>query len=252
MSTQDPEQTPLEPYLAMPRGGVAPRCQRVKKDGSQCAKPARSGYKICPTHGAGYPSREEAGERRKPGRPVTHGIYSTAPTRSFAEAQAEVASLTDALTSSDRDLIALKSVLVMKLAELESHGSAVEKMEAELEALTAEAHGMDFGSITPAEATTFVRRLARLQKPAARLSKLTSEVTGTATKSIQAGKARAETRAKLSAVEGTEVFLRLLAVQMKIVKSLSPDENSWQTYQMAVQRQILGPNRLEAPPLDLD
>lgn len=252
MTTQEPEQTPLEAFLMMPRGGVAPRCKRVKRDGTQCKKPSRAGYSICPSHGAGYPSREAAGERKKPGRPVEHGIYSIQPTRSFVECQAEVASLEDALTSSDRDLVALKGVQVMKLAELEAHGPKVEEVERILEALALEAEGMDFDNITPEEAMTFVRRLAALLKPAARLSKLVTEIADVSTKSIHAHRVRAETRARLSESEGVAVFLRLLGAQMRIVRGLSTDENAWRTYQMEVQRQILAPNRLEAPPLDLE
>lgn len=252
MNDQEPAETPLEPHILMPRGRVAPRCQRVKRDGVQCSKPARSGCRTCPSHGAGYPSREASGERQRPGRPTTTGTYSTAPTRSFADAQAEVASLKDALTSPERDLIALKSVQVMKLAELEAHAPKVQAMETALEALAAEAKGMNFDRLTPEEAMWFVRRFAQLQKPAARLSKLVSEVADLSTKSVNAHNARAQAKSKLAEAEGVRVFLMLLSVIRPIVHSLAPDENYKATYELALQREVLGPNRLEVPPLDLE
>lgn len=251
MSVQEPEQTPLETHLPMPRGGVAPRCQRRKKDGSQCGKPARSGYKICSTHGAGYPSREAAGDRRKPGRPVTTGVYSVEPKRTFAETQAEVAQLEDALTSSDRDLIALKSALVLRLGQLEDHGPAVEAMEAELERLMAEAARMEADSISPEQAMRFASRLAALRQPAAWLIKLTTEIADVSVKSVTANKTRAETRAKLSEVEGLHYFLQLLAVARKIVHELAPDDNVRESYELALKREIFLPNHLEVPNITL-
>lgn len=206
---------------------------------------------MCSSHGAGYATREASGERKKPGRPVTTGVYSTAPTRSYAEAAAEVAQLEDALSSSDRDLIALKAALVLCIGKLEAHSPKVERMDADLEALTAEAEQMDPDDITPHEALSFARRLAEVQKPAARLSALVSQLVDTATKSIQAGKVRAETKSKLAETEGLTVFLSLLSVQRKIVHELAPDENHVAAYEMELQRQIFGPLHLEVPDITL-
>ncbi len=244
------QQITLESVVAMPRGGVAPRCQRRKKNGRQCGKAARTGRKVCPSHGAGYPSREESGECKKPGRPVTHAMYSTQPTRTFAECQAELASLEDILDNSDRDLLALKASLIVLLNRLEAHAPAVERMEAVLETLTVEAERMDADEITPHEALSFVRRLAELQKPAARLNTLIVQVTDATVKSVNANKTRAETKSKLAESEGLMVFLRLLAVQRKIFHGLAPDENTVAAYEMELQRQIFGPLHLEAPALD--
>lgn len=86
VGTQEPAEKALEEYVSMPKGGVAQRCQRVKRDGGQCAKPAWTDYRVCSSHGAGYATREAAGERQRPGRPITTGVYSSVPTRSYADA----------------------------------------------------------------------------------------------------------------------------------------------------------------------
>jgi len=41
----------------------ASRCQRVRRNGRQCEKPARRGWTVCGSHGAGYQKREETGAR---------------------------------------------------------------------------------------------------------------------------------------------------------------------------------------------
>lgn len=253
MSDPEPQKTPLEPHILMPRGGTAARCQRRKKNGHQCSKPARTGYRVCSSHGAGYASREASGERKKPGRPVTTGVYSAVPTRSYADAAAEVAQLEDVLSSSDRDLLALKASFVMLLNKLEAHAPAVQEVETTLETLTAEAERMDPDSISPEQALSFVRQLAGVLRPVARLSTLVSQVADTATKSVTMGKVRAETKARLAESEGLEVFLRLLAVQRRIVHKLAADDqNHVDSYEAELQRRIFGPMHLEAPELHLE
>lgn len=250
MSADPTAEIPLEAHVQMPKGGLARRCQRRKKDGVQCSKPARTGYKVCSSHGAGYASREESGERRKPGRPVTTGVYSSQPTRTYSEAAAEVAQLEDALTSSDRDLLALKATLILRLNQLDAHAPKVEETETVLETLVAEAAELGAGDIAPEQAMRFVARLAGVLRPVTRLSTLVSQIADVSTKNITASKSRAETRAKLAEAEGLEVFLRLLAVQRRIFHGLAPDDNYRESYEMALQREIFGPLHLEAPPLD--
>lgn len=47
--------------------GAARRCQaRSKRSGRQCARPARRGFRVCSTHGAGTRRRELAGVRKNP------------------------------------------------------------------------------------------------------------------------------------------------------------------------------------------
>lgn len=44
----------------------------------------------------------------------------------------------------------------------------------------------------------------------------------------------------------------LLAAIRRICHDLAPDENWAVTYEQALQREVLGPNRLEVLPLDLE
>ncbi len=235
----------------MPRGGVAPRCQRVKKSNVQCAKPARRGFKVCSSHGAGYASREASGERKKPGRPVTHGVYSITPTSSYAEVMSEVAQLEDVLTNSDADLLALKATLLIRLGQLDALTPEVARFESDLEAYVAETEKMDDGPLTPADAMRLARRFAGWLHPLSKIDKAVNRVSEGATKSIAAHKARAETRAKLAEVEGLTVFMQLNSVQRAIFHALAPDKELTDAYESALLREVYGPNRLEIPALDM-
>lgn len=61
-----PQRKDFAATIAMPRGGRAPRCQKPKRDGTQCEKAARKGFTVCGSHGAGYKKRERAGTRQNP------------------------------------------------------------------------------------------------------------------------------------------------------------------------------------------
>lgn len=60
--------------------GEAPRCQSPKKGSQppkQCEKPARKGFPVCSSHGAGTAKREREGTRKNPKTaPITSGQYA--------------------------------------------------------------------------------------------------------------------------------------------------------------------------------
>lgn len=58
--------------------GEAPRCQgRSKATKRQCANPARKGFPVCSSHGAGTGKREREGTRKNPKTaPITTGQYA--------------------------------------------------------------------------------------------------------------------------------------------------------------------------------
>ncbi len=241
----------LEPHIKMPNGGLAARCQRVKKDNTQCRKPSRRGHRTCSSHGAGYRTREVSGERKTPGRPVTHGVYSVTPTSSYAEVMSEVAQLEDALTSSDGALIALKAYLVYEIGRLDALTPDVKRFEDSLGQYVTKVATLNDDALTPTEARWFVREFASWLKPLSKIDKAVNRVSEGATKSIAAHKARAETRAKLAEVEGLTVFMQLNSVQRAIFHALGPDKELTDAYESALLREVYGPNRLEIPALDM-
>lgn len=163
----------------------------------------------------------------------------------------EVGQLSDALTSSDGALIALKAVVVYEINRLEALTPAVQAFEADLEAYVAETEKMDDGPLTPADAMRLARRFAGWLHPLSKIDKAVNRVSEGATKSIAAHKARAETRAKLAEVEGLTVFMQLNSVQRAIFHALAPDKELTDAYESALLREVYGPNRLEIPALDM-
>jgi hypothetical protein len=53
-----PPTVELAATLRTPNGGEAPRCQAVKRDGTQCGAPARKGMRVCARHGGGLAARD--------------------------------------------------------------------------------------------------------------------------------------------------------------------------------------------------
>lgn len=252
MSEPEAPTLDLESHIAMPNGGVALRCQRLKRNGEQCAKPSRRGGKMCSSHGAGYASREASGERKKPGRPIQHGVYSITPTSSYTEVMEEVASLEDMLTSSDRDLLALKAALVMQISKLDALTPDVKRFEDSLEQYVTKVATLNDDALTPTEARWFVREFASWLKPLSKIDKAVNRISDGATKSIVAHKTRAETSAKLAETEGLAVFMQLNSLQRAIFHALAPDKELTDAYESALLREVYGPQRLEVPPLDMN
>lgn len=238
----------LEGHVAMPNGGTATRCQRVKKDGLQCAKPARREFTVCSSHGAGYRSREAAGERRKPGRPVTHGAYSLTPTRSYAEAAEELAQLEDALTNSDNALLALKALLVYQLGQLDALAPRTNQLENDMGTYVSEIAELDATPLNLTEGRRLAREFASWLKPLTKIDRAVDRVADTAPRIFAAHKARAETASKLAEAEGTTYALKIIEIARGIAHELF-DPALAETYELALKRELYGPLRLDPPPL---
>lgn len=115
-----------------------PQCRaKSKRSGQQCKKKAVTGYRVCGTHGAGYPVRVQRGQRKPPGRPVVTGDFSD-PDRTrygrLAELLEEAKADPAGLRTAESELALVKAVLrwqyekllagkwdVMKSPELMEH-----------------------------------------------------------------------------------------------------------------------------------
>jgi hypothetical protein len=83
-------QRKLEKFVLIPNGGRAARCQATTRAGGQCAKPARDGFSVCSSHGAGTAAREANKSRKRPGRPPSHGLYAKTTARELEKLQVEI------------------------------------------------------------------------------------------------------------------------------------------------------------------
>lgn len=67
MDQPTPNKSQYQHTLRLPSGGTAARCQAtVKSTGLQCGKPATKSFKVCASHGSGYPKKVRAGKKLDP------------------------------------------------------------------------------------------------------------------------------------------------------------------------------------------
>ena len=99
--------------------------------------------------------------------------------KSIKELMLEVENLGNTLATSSGDAVGLQAKFVQRLAELEAQCPELERVEAELDRLVAEAATVAFCA-TPEQALALVRDFAVLSGPRARLNALGDRVTGAA------------------------------------------------------------------------
>jgi hypothetical protein len=132
----------LEPYVKMPNGGVAPRCQYVRHAGqkrphTQCEKPSKKGGDRCVTHGARLKARiGPLNPNWKGGvTPPRRDRYSSRFTGPMAESY--LAALDDPKILSLEDEIALvDTFLGDAIGKAQEPRATAEEIKARVEALT--------------------------------------------------------------------------------------------------------------------
>jgi hypothetical protein len=251
----------LEPTLTTPNGGTAARCQRVKRDGTQCGKPARVGYDVFGTHGAGYGKREREGTRRPPGRPPVHGIYAKTSLTSLQDLREEIAGIELDLDNTDGELLNIKAVVWHLLGQAEKLNAkselletAVEAVERTLEEAVVTKDGQPgAGELTVAQARQVAADLAQGRKMLFEIGSFTDRLLEANLKTIAATKLRAEVRAKMAEQEAVQHFAELAGRITRIIWQLSPDDAWLDTYEGTLRRELFGPLGLELPkPEDLN
>jgi hypothetical protein len=245
----------LEPTLSTPNGGVAARCQRIKKDGTQCGKAARVGFDVCGTHGAGYGKREREGTRRPPGRPPIHGIYARTTLSSLQDLREEIAGLELDLDNTDGELINIKSIVWHLLGQAEKlHAksemleTAVEAVEKVLDEAVVIRDGQPgAGELTVAQARRVAADLAQGRKMLYEIGSFTDRLLEANLKTIAATKMRAETKAKMAEQQAVQHFAELAKRITGIIWQLAPDDAWLDTYEGTLRRELFGPLGLELP-----
>ena len=94
------------------------RCTaKAKGTGRRCRRWAVTDRTTCHVHGGGSPKREKAGKRKRPGRLVTHGIYSETQKAEFRDVMGTLEALreTVGLESLETEILCLKYRLIEML-----------------------------------------------------------------------------------------------------------------------------------------
>lgn len=166
----------LEPHLTLPNGARASRCQRIKKNGSQCANPSRSGFSICSKHGAGYAAREKTEDAKPTGRPPIHGLYSKTGITNIHQLADEVQALNLNLDDTDYELRTLKATLWYLLEQGPKFARHADTFEQLAEQLERKAAG-EAGPMDPAEARMIAQTVQQLYRVSTSLGSWTDRVT---------------------------------------------------------------------------
>ena len=199
---EKPVDRPLGSHVDVPNGGRAARCQAVRKNGEQCKKPARRGFSVCGTHGAGYAKREAQGVRKRAGAPMVHGRFAKLEGKTLREEMAQLRQCEVDLDNTD-DALRLVYVVLNRMLTLEPD---VTKLQAHLEFLTADP------TLDP---LVYLNAVAALDK----LSRFMLSVHKQAVQVVKLGKVRADTQARLSQARKMDDFITHTRLVSEIVRS---------------------------------
>ncbi|AYJ74784.1 hypothetical protein CSW25_07060 [Thermus scotoductus] len=218
----------LEPYL--PNG--AQRCQaRSKSTGQQCKNPAVSGYSVCSVHGAGTRVRVARGERKPPGRPPIHGLYSQRAQATLRALYEEVLALGD-LDATDREVAMLKAVVwyLLEGAEaIEARQKALEALFAHLEALAQE---------EGREARAYAQVLGQIERLMREAQSYLDRLGEAAMRVVTAVRMRADTAAKNAQAKAAQALLGYVdELKAVLLEHLEPEE--YEAILEALERRVL-------------
>lgn len=235
----------LEPFIAIPNGGTAPRCQVRKKNGDQCAAPARRGFTVCSRHGAGFRVREEAGERKpvSGGGRMTHGLYSRMGRRKIAEVVAELEAAEIDLDNSDGEMRVLRGVLAYLLGQADIHEAAADRIGG-VHALLKRT--LSHQTLEPVEARAIEDAMRTADRLLARTESWVRAVLDAARFVVKASKERAETRSKVAEARALEVVTRYIHILREILWEVVSEEDL-DVIEARLIRDIFLPNGLQMP-----
>jgi hypothetical protein len=238
----------LEPYIDVPNGGQARRCQALLTSKTkQCARPASEGFEVCTVHGAGKRKRVERGERKETGRPLKSGLYSRKELRKVGDVLEELQTLHLDLDKSDEELLVMKATIQWLLGQGsrfdEQAETAAGLLEDSVRAINAGIGSADELSATLDKLTEASRLIPGVQSYADRLAEHAFRV-------IQAVKVRVDTKAKMADAQALESLLVLVQAVRRILHDIVDDQDKLAVLEERLEREVFAPNKLIKPPLD--
>lgn len=240
----------LEPTVTLPKGGIAPRCQALKKDGKQCGGTATAGFDVCWKHGSGSPKRVAEGVRKsvRTGRPLVHGLYSKRMSTHLREVIAALDEAQVELDDADAEIKVAKAVLAFTIDRSDDIADAVEGLPHMIEEFR---EALADAVMDPADWREARKFLTQAVAATVMLDSWTSKVAGLALEIVKATKARAETKAKLAQAEALDTIRTYALAVRHIVWDLLPEEQ-FDVYEDRLRREVFAPNGLvlEAPDED--
>lgn len=222
--------------MTLPNGGSCARCQRVKKDGRQCGNPARTGFSVCPRHGAGFAAREKVGLALPTGRPAVHGLYSKTGKQSIHDLISEVEA-SGSLKSTDREIATLKAALWFLLEQSDARQQASKDLEGLLE------HVKDLRPSTPEDLQLARALISEARGLQSSLDSWLSRVQDSSSLVLNAAKIRADIRVKTAHDRAVESFGAWTKMLREIIWDIMDDPEKLDLFEIRIQKEIFAPIR---------
>ncbi len=229
----------LESRMTLPNGGVCARCQRIKKDGRQCGNPARTGFSVCPRHGAGFKARENAGVALPTGRPVIHGLYSKSGLKSIHDLISEVETAGN-LKNTDKEIATLKAALWFLLEQSDARQEASKDLGGLLE------HMKNLRPSTLEEIQLSRALIQEARGLQTSLDSWLSRVQDSSSLVLNAAKIRADIQHKEADSRAVESFRGMMLTMRGIIWDIMDDEEKLTIFELRVQKEIFDPVRQKA------
>jgi hypothetical protein len=259
-----PPTVDLAATLRTPNGGEAPRCQAVKRDGTQCGAPARKGYRVCARHGAGFTPRPATATQRerKPGgrhhpkrvaginrkqRPEYAGTSgrigrnSQAGRRKIAEVVAELEAAQVDLDDSDGEMRVLRGTLAFLLGQADVHEGALDKITGVYAVLE---RTLTHQTLEPVEARAIGQAMQSADRLLGRSESWVRALLDASRFIVKASKERAETKAKVAEARALETLTKYIHVLRGILWDTISEEEL-DVIEGRLVREIFAPNGLE-------
>jgi hypothetical protein len=233
----------LERYIHTPNGGTAPRCQGHKKNGDQCAAPARRGFTVCSRHGAGTRAREKSGERKpvSGGGRMTHGLYSRMGRRRIAEVVAELEAAQIDLDDSDGEMMVLRGALSFLLGQADVHEGALDKITGVYAVLE---RTLTHQTLDPVEVRVIGNAMTAADRLLGRSESWVRALLDASRFIVKASRERAETKAKVAEARALETLTKYIHVLRGILWDTISEEEL-DVIEGRLVREIFAPNGLE-------
>ena len=219
-------------YITLPNGGKALRCQATNRSGKRCARPASKDYKVCSMHGVGTKKRVLNCKRKRPGRPVEHGLYSKEGRKTLLELRDIYLDNLEELDNTNKEFANLKAIFQYNLNQEQLYLD----YEAELESLilNLNANGLD------EDTNTALQNAERLLD---KVLAWRSRMTASAYRVICAANVRANINNRLAESIATGVCMELTDKARRIVWDfLEPAEIDM--FEARLQAELFGPNAI--------
>jgi hypothetical protein len=241
-----PPTVDLAATLRTPNGGEAPRCQAVKRDGTQCGAPARKGMSVCARHGAGLtprPATATQRERKPGGRPPTHGLYSKAGRRKIAEVVAELEAAQVDLDDSSGEMMVLRGTLAFLLGSASVHEQAEETVGG-VYALLSRTLKRNEDTLEAWEVKMLRGAMDSADRLLGRSESWVRAVLDASRFIVKASRERAETKAKVAEARALETLARYIHVLRGILWDTISEEEL-DVIEGRLMREVFIPNGLE-------